>query len=1092
MMKRTMKRILLSILGVIYICVNSFGQQRPFITNLDRTVAPAGGKLTISGINLPTSAANAQVNFGAGKGTVTFASSSGNLLEVTIPGNSTIGNVSVTNLTTGLTGYSSEFFTMSFGGGAFDASAVNAAQKFASNQNGMYDLCTCDFDGDGIIDVASSHNNDQATRVPVFRNTSTISALAFATISQPNLTVNEPTLSVTCGDLDGDGKPELLATRQLAGVTPGDIVFVFRNTSTAGTISFAAPISLTLPADANGNKKNVARVSIVDVDGDGKTEVIATNQVDNLIDIFKNNSTPGTLSFDATPRQFGFGGARSFGLDVKDLNNDGFPEIVVTALQQPNIYVLPNNSSPGTISFGTSVTVPVTGGLVNLVVADFNGDGLNDIATTINTASSVGIVLNQTTQIGGAISFGAPASFGVSSGPWGLDVGDVNGDGKVDLLVASTTSNNLTVLSNISGTSLAFDRFNIGAGEATRNVRLADANADGKPDLFATGITNNNLVVLANRNCITPTITPGTATVCAGTDFKVEATKSIGHTYTWETGASAGGPFTTSSETSSSLNLSSLSAGDVFIRVTVASNDGSCSRTSSTLSQLVVSGTPVAPSGISAPAAVCAGESLVIDGTQSGAKSYQWTGPNGFTSTNAVLTVNNFAPTNAGIYTMRYVTQADCLSPPTEVRAEIKSLPPVAVRYQGNGLFCENATVSLSAASFSGYNYQWSLNGSDIAEQTTTTLAASSTGQYAVRIIDPVTSCAVTSAAQTLTSKALPTTTFTSVDAICVDVPTTFTAGSTGESGLTLNYSWDFTTDGTADASSATTTHTFTTAANVTSTLTTGYDEIPGCVSTFAKSIEVRAVPTVSISSPDGTEKCPENSVLLEVPNTYVSYNWSNSETTNSITVPDPGTYTVTIVDDARCTIVSSIDITNYDTSNSITASTDKDVVDEFETAQFTVTGATQILSWDPITGLSDPTIANPVVTGTYEFGDQLTNGQRLYDYVVTALDSNSCEVSATIMLAVIPDENPQPMKSFSPNGDNIDDLWEIENVEFNAGCKLVIYDRRGRAILERTPYNNDWDGRINGNPAEQGVYYYVFICDDATRNRNGSILLFR
>ena len=1090
-----MKQIVLTIVATVLFSFQVMAQL-PFITNIDKTVAPAGGKLSISGINLPTSAANAQVNFGAGKGTVTYASTTGNLLEVTIPAGATFGNVSVTNLTNGLTGYSSEFFTLAFGGTTFLSGLMDAPSPFPSAQNGMYDLCTCDFDGNGVIDVASSHNNDQASRVPVFQNTSTITALAFATVNLPSLVINEPTLSVTCGDLDGDGLPELLATRAIAGVTPGDIVFIFRNTSTAGNISFASPISLTLPTDAAGNRKNVGRISIIDLDGDGKPEVIATNQVDNQVDAFRNTSTPGSLSFVATPSQFTIGGARSFGLDAKDLNNDGFPEIIASALAQPNIFVLPNLSSPGTIAFGSSITVPVAGNLANLIVGDLNGDGLNDIAATQSVRGEVSVVLNQTSATGGNIAFGAASVFAVSSGSWGLDLGDMNGDGKLDLVVASTTSTNITVLANTTVSSqLTFERFNIAAGEATRNVKVADINADGKPDLLGTGITNNNLIVIANRNCITPVITPTNATVCVGDNsFVLEATKSVGHSYLWETASASGGPFTAQAGTSSSLNLSGLTgtAGNLFVRVTMT--NGSCAVTSASTSQLLVTGTPPAPPSLSDPLPICAGETLTLDGTVAGAASYQWSGPNGFTSTQAVLSIPNFAPTNAGIYTFRYQT-GECLSAPKEIRAEIKSVPPVAVRYEGNGLFCENATVSLSAASFAGYNYQWNVNGAAAAGQTSTSFTASASGSYSVQIIDPVTSCAVTSAALTLERKALPVTQFSSVDAICVDVPIDFAAGSTGEAGLTLNYAWDFTNDGTTDATTAAATHTYVAAnaGTVTAELTTGYDEIPGCVSALTKAVEVRAVPVVAIDTPDGTEKCPENEVSLGVPNTFVSYIWNTTETTPVVSVADAGTYTVTIVDDAQCTIVSTIDVTNFDTSNSISATSDVSVIDEFETAQFTVTGANEILGWDPTIGMDNPFSASPVVTGTYETGDPLNaQGQREYVYIVTALDINNCEVDASVPLTVIPEETPQAMKSFSPNNDGVDDVWEIENAEFNQECKLVIYDRRGRAIFERRPYNNDWDGRINGNELEQGVYYFVFICDDATRNQNGSILLFR
>ena len=1096
-----MKRIFFTGFGVLVMAFQVFGQTKPYITNIDKTSAAAGDKVVISGINFPA-LADAKVHFGAGVGTVTAATS--DRIEVTVPGSATFGSVSVTNLTNGLTAYSSENFMLSYGGTTFDPASLETAAKFPSGQNGMYDLCTCDFDGDGKLDVASSQDGSNVTMVPVFQNNSDIDNLAFPTITDASLTINESSFTVTCGDLDGDGKPELLATRaQAAGGTPGDIIFVFKNSSTTGVFSFENPTSLTLPTDAAGNRKNVAKIAIADVDGDGKPDVVATNEVDNQIDIFKNSSTAGTISFATQSTQFSIGGNSTFGLDVKDLNNDGFPEIIASTLTTANMYVLPNTSSPGTIAFGASQTLTVAGELVNIAVGDLNNDGLSDIAVTQVLRNQVTILVNQTAAVGGSISFATGQSFAVSSTPWGLDLGDANGDGLLDILVASTASNNMTLLENLTSGSLAFDSHNIPAAEPTRNARIADVNADGKPDLLAAGITNSNLVVFANKNCITPVLTPANPQVCEGSDFRIEATKSVGHTYTWETGPDAGSLTQVKTGAESFLDLTALAAGTLLVQVTVVSDETTAACTASATTQLTVSGTPPTPPTIADPPAVCQGTTLDIDGTlptPADAKSYQWTGPNGFSSTDAILSIPDIDASKAGVYSLRYVSQSDCLSPAIDVTVTVQSLPAVNVRYTGNGLFCEDAPVTLTTPSYSGYDYQWFRDGTAVSGATTTSLSATASGQYAVQITDQGTACSELTPAQTLTRTLLPNTTFTAADAICVDVPLALDATSTvgaGATGVTLAYAWDYQDDGTTDNTTVSTTNTYTTAGTVTVSLTTGYNEISGCTSVLTKDIEVRAVPVVPIETPDGIEKCPETSVTLQVPAGYISYAWSTSETTNSIVVPDPGTYTVTIVDDAQCTIVSSVDITNFDTSSSVTVTSNDAVIDEDATTQFTVSGHTAIISWDPMTGISDSdaTSPNPVVTGIYtseDYANLDTNGQLVYTYTVTALDGNGCQVTASVDLAVIPEETPVPMKSFSPNGDGIGDFWEIDNAEFNQECKLVIYDRRGRAIVEKRPYNNDWDGTLNGNALEQGVYYYVFICDDPTRNSNGSILLFR
>lgn len=56
----------------------------------------------------------------------------------------------------------------------------------------------------------------------------------------------------------------------------------------------------------------------------------------------------------------------------------------------------------------------------------------------------------------------------------------------------------------------------------------------------------------------------------------------------------------------------------------------------------------------------------------------------------------------------------------------------------------------------------------------------------------------------------------------------------------------------------------------------------------------------------------------------------------------------------------------------------------------------------------------------------------------------------------------------------------------------MEIYDKQGNKILEAKPYNNDWDGQINGRPVPDGVYYYVIRCDDTGIVKSGSITLLR
>ena len=127
--------------------------------------------------------------------------------------------------------------------------------------------------------------------------------------------------------------------------------------------------------------------------------------------------------------------------------------------------------------------------------------------------------------------------------------------------------------------------------------------------------------------------------------------------------------------------------------------------------------------------------------------------------------------------------------------------------------------------------------------------------------------------------------------------------------------------------------------------------------------------------------------------------------------------------------------------------------------------------------------------------GDVLTvqPTQRVTIVTVEGTDPNGCEEMSqvTILLpAVI------PRKTFSPNEDGLGfDCWEILNTSALEGCKVYIFDNRGRHLLVTdSPFENNcvWDGMAEGQPAPEGIYYFVMKCDDESINQTGSITLAR
>jgi hypothetical protein len=119
----------------------------------------------------------------------------------------------------------------------------------------------------------------------------------------------------------------------------------------------------------------------------------------------------------------------------------------------------------------------------SVVVADFNGDGLADIATANSSANSVTVVLQNSDG-----TFQPPVSYAVGNSPASLQVGDVNKDGKPDLLVVNLNDNTLSVLLGNGNGTFQAQKVTTIIGHitgATCCLAVADFNGDGNLDVAA-------------------------------------------------------------------------------------------------------------------------------------------------------------------------------------------------------------------------------------------------------------------------------------------------------------------------------------------------------------------------------------------------------------------------------------------------------------------------------------------------------------------------------------------------------------------------------------------------------------------------------
>lgn len=342
---------------------NIYGQT---ITTFTPKSGPVGTSITITGTGYNTTPANNIVFFGATRASVTAATSTS--LTVTVPLGATFAPITVLNTSTGLTAFSTQFYNPTF-----------------------------------IPNKGNIKNVDIATKVD------------FATGTSP--------FSVAIGDLNGDNKPDLVT----ANNANGPDISILRNISTSSSISFATKVEFPIAS-------NSTSVALGDLDGDGKLDIISANPSNNSVSVLRNTSSGGTINF-ATKVDFS-GNSDCVNVTIGDINGDGKPDLViVNKTGSSSISVLRNTSSVGIISFATKVDFATGANPQAAAIGDFDGDGKPDIAVANDGSGTVSVLRN--TSSTSTISFATKVDFTTDVNPFSVAIGDIDGDGKLDLAVAN-------------------------------------------------------------------------------------------------------------------------------------------------------------------------------------------------------------------------------------------------------------------------------------------------------------------------------------------------------------------------------------------------------------------------------------------------------------------------------------------------------------------------------------------------------------------------------------------------------------------------------------------------------------------------------
>jgi hypothetical protein len=284
--------------------------------------------------------------------------------------------------------------------------------------------------------------------------------------------------AIAIADLTGDGKADLVVRNA------GDATVSVLLGNGDGT--FAAQQTFAIGQGPYANSLTVA-----DLNGDGRPDILAANPLDGTVSILLNQTTRDARSVGFLSAPLVIGGA-PVSVTVGDFNRDGKPDLAVANAADITVSVL---AGDGTGAFTPLQTIRVANGLGVITTADVNGDGRLDLLLTNEgdrdfSGNTVSELLGR-----GNGTFQASQFFNVESGPIGIVVVDVNGDGNPDLITANAKDVSVSVLAGRGDGT--FEESNaLAVNSIPSGIKAVDLNGDGKPDLVVTNFNSNSLSVL--------------------------------------------------------------------------------------------------------------------------------------------------------------------------------------------------------------------------------------------------------------------------------------------------------------------------------------------------------------------------------------------------------------------------------------------------------------------------------------------------------------------------------------------------------------------------------------------------------------------
>lgn len=348
-----------------------------------------------------------------------------------------------------------------------------------------YRLALADLDGDGRLDILATTGTTDGTEM--LEGVSVLLNQGGGTFTAPRVYEMSAVLTsnIAAGDLNGDGKPDVVVT--VGHEKPASFADVLLNN---GDGTLAAPIHNDLPSSAGD-------VALADLDGDGDRDLVALTGGGVTV---LSNRGDGTFAPAVTYPA----GIEPTALAVGDLDGDAKPDVAVVNYGGETPLSVFLNTGAGKLA--PPVGYAAEGFLTSVEMGDLDGDGHRDLLV-LDSSSRLAGFMNQ-----GDGTFAPAVSYAGADTINAFAVGDVTGDGLADVVVAHTLTyegpslvwfaGDVGVLVN-GGRGALRPPVNFAVAPVERSIVLGDLNGDGKVDVVAANRSfecMNTISVLSNTS----------------------------------------------------------------------------------------------------------------------------------------------------------------------------------------------------------------------------------------------------------------------------------------------------------------------------------------------------------------------------------------------------------------------------------------------------------------------------------------------------------------------------------------------------------------------------------------------------------------